>query len=244
MLAWAGQTSEMAQNASRPLSKRKVVEHIVLFRTKAGFSDEQEKDMLDFLYTSQYHMRGIIAISLGRIAQENPEGCTHAVFMRFPSKEVLAEYYRNTFQSRVLNEYIIPYCHGSISMDYEAEVEDDIVPLFRRGEDFEYGVEFILLFSAHEDVSVEVIGDALDAVANLIEDFGSSIIQYTQGKNFSVNCKDYTHGVMIRFPSEEALEGFTSSPLYTDIWRQKVLPISKRTLIVYFLIDPIGTTLM
>lgn len=53
-------------------------------------------------------------------------------------------------------------------MDYEAEVEDDIVPLFRRGEDFEYGVEFILLFSAHEDVSVEVIGDALDAVANLI----------------------------------------------------------------------------
>lgn len=87
------------------------MEHIVLFRTKAGFSDEQEKDMLDFLYTSQYHMRGIIAISLGRIAQENPEGCTHAVFMRFPSKEVLAEYYRNTFQSRVLNEYIIPYCH-------------------------------------------------------------------------------------------------------------------------------------
>lgn len=129
-------------------------------------------------------------------------------------------------------------------MDYEAEVEDDILPLFRRGEDFEYGVEFILLFSVHEDVSVEVIGDALDAFANLIEDFGSSIIQYTQGKNFSVNCKDYTHGVMIRFPSEAALEGFTSSPSYTGIWKQKVLPISKRTLIVYFLIDPIGTTLM
>lgn len=244
MPAWAAQTPAMAQNVSRPLSKRKVVEHIVLFKTKAGFSDKQEKDMLDFLYTSQYYMRGIIAISLGRIVHENREGCTHAVYMRFPSKEVLAEYYKNTFQSRVMNEYIIPYCHGTISVDYEAEVEDDIVPLFRRGEDFEYGVEFLLLISVHEGVSVEIIGDALNAFGNLIEDFGSSIIQYTQGKNLSGNCKDYTHGVMIRFPSEEALQGFTSSPSYTDIWKQKVLPIAKRTLMVYFLIDPIGTTLM
>ena len=64
-------------------------------------------------------------------------------------------------------------------MDYEAEVEDDIVPLFRRGEDFEYGVEFLLLISVHEGISVEIIGDAVHAFANLIEDFESSIIQYT-----------------------------------------------------------------
>eukprot|EP01018_Ginkgo_biloba_P034066 Gb_28450 [translate_table: standard] len=246
VLTWAanGQTPEMVQNFSRPVAKRKVVEHIVLFRAKAGFSEEQEKDMLDFLYTSQYHMRGIIAISLGRIVNENTEECTHALCMRFPSKEVLAQYYRNPFQSRVLSEYIIPYCHGSISMDYEAEVQDDIVPIFRRGEDFEYGVEFLLLLSMHEGVSVEIIDNALGAFAKIVQDFGSTIIQFTQGTNFNGDSNGYTHGITIRFPSEEALEIFTGSSSYTDMWKKKISPITSKTLVVYFLIDPIGTTIL
>ncbi|XP_057846329.1 uncharacterized protein LOC131056035 [Cryptomeria japonica] len=245
-ITWAanGQGPEIAENIPKPLGKRKVVEHVVLFRTKEGFSDEKEKDMLDFLYTSQYYMKGIIAISLGRILNENVEGCTHALYMRFPSKEVLAQYYRNPFQSRVLNEYIIPYCHGSISLDFEAEVQDDIIPLFRRGEDFEYGVEFFLLISVKEHVSVYSIREALDAFKNLIQDFGSTIIQHTQGSNLSNNNKDYTHGIVIRFPSEEALNIFTSSSLYADVWKQKIFPISGKTLMVYVLIDPVGKTLM
>ncbi|KAH9325122.1 hypothetical protein KI387_005300, partial [Taxus chinensis] len=216
MLAAHGQSPKTVDNIPKPLGKRKVMEHVVLFRTKEGFSDEQEKDMLDFLYTSQYHMRGIIAISLGRIVNKNPEGCTHALYMRFPSKEVLAQYYRNPFQSRVLNENIIPYCHGSISVHYEAEVQDDIISLFRRGEDFEYGAEFFLLISVHENASVDTIRNALDAFTNLIQDFGSTIIQHTQGSNLSNNSKDYTHGIVIRFPSEEAVKIFTSSPSYID----------------------------
>lgn len=41
------------------------MEHLCLLRAKEDLSDEQEKDMLDYLYTSQYHMAGIVAISLG-----------------------------------------------------------------------------------------------------------------------------------------------------------------------------------
>jgi hypothetical protein len=44
---------------------RKVVEHICLLKAKENLSDEEEKDMLDFLYTTQYQMGGIVAISLG-----------------------------------------------------------------------------------------------------------------------------------------------------------------------------------
>lgn len=32
---------------------------------KEDFSEGQEKDMLDYLYTLQYHCRGILALSLG-----------------------------------------------------------------------------------------------------------------------------------------------------------------------------------
>lgn len=43
------------------------MEHIFLLRAKSDLSDVEEKDMLDHLYTSQYQMNGIIAISLGKI---------------------------------------------------------------------------------------------------------------------------------------------------------------------------------
>lgn len=45
---------------------RKVVEHLCLLKAKENLSEEEEKDMLDYLYTSQYQMRGIVAISVGK----------------------------------------------------------------------------------------------------------------------------------------------------------------------------------
>lgn len=36
-----------------------------LIKGKEDLSEEQEKDMLDYLYTTQYQMRGILSISLG-----------------------------------------------------------------------------------------------------------------------------------------------------------------------------------
>lgn len=44
---------------------RKVVEHISLLKAKEDLSVKDENDMLDFLYTSQYQMGGVVAISLG-----------------------------------------------------------------------------------------------------------------------------------------------------------------------------------
>lgn len=44
---------------------RNIVEHIVLLKAKSDLSEDDEKDMLDSLYTSQYHISGILAISLG-----------------------------------------------------------------------------------------------------------------------------------------------------------------------------------
>lgn len=42
------------------------MEHVCLLKAKESLlSEEKEKDMLDYLYTSQYQMRGIVAISVG-----------------------------------------------------------------------------------------------------------------------------------------------------------------------------------
>lgn len=45
--------------------RRKVFEHISLLKAKENISEEEENDMLDYLYTTQYQMKGIVAVSLG-----------------------------------------------------------------------------------------------------------------------------------------------------------------------------------
>lgn len=47
------------------------MEHICLLKAKENLSEEEEKDMLDYLYTTQYQMRGIIAITLGKFLSLN-----------------------------------------------------------------------------------------------------------------------------------------------------------------------------
>lgn len=99
------------------IKKRKVVDHITLLKAKEGLSDEDEKDMLDHLYTSQYQMGGIIAISLGLVRNQNLDGYTHAVYMRFQGKEDLAMFYENAFYLGVLKDHVMPYSHVRPSMN-------------------------------------------------------------------------------------------------------------------------------
>ncbi|XP_057764277.1 stress-response A/B barrel domain-containing protein UP3 isoform X2 [Salvia miltiorrhiza] len=224
--------------------KRKVVEHICLVKAKEDLSEEEEKDMLDFLYTTQYQMRGIVAMSLGRICDQNPEQCTHAIFMRFQTKEDLAKFYENTFYTKVLKEHVMPYCHGFINLDYESEVEDDILPIFRKGEEFNYGVELMLLVEFSQSSLDGPAEDAITSLANLTVEFPSLIVQATKGANMNMNNVEYTHGVVVRFRSVEAFKIFMSSSEYNTIWESKFMPFIRKVLCVHFSVDPVGKELM
>ncbi|GER30573.1 stress responsive alpha-beta barrel domain protein [Striga asiatica] len=160
--------------------RRKVVEHICLLKAKEDLSEEQEKDMLDHLYTIQYQLRGIVAISLGRISDENLEQYTHAIFMRFQTKGDLAKFYENPSCMAVFKEHVIPYCHGFMNLDFESEVEDDIIPIFRKGEEFNYGVEHMLLVDFIRSSLGRPAEDAMVSLAKLTAKFPSLIVQATE----------------------------------------------------------------
>ncbi|XP_022985458.1 uncharacterized protein LOC111483461 isoform X2 [Cucurbita maxima] len=160
--------------------KRKVFEHISLLKARENISEEEENDLLDYLYTTQYQMRGIVAVSLGRACGQNSESYTHGVYMRFQRKEDLEKFYVNPFYSRILNEHVMPYCHGLIHVDYESEVEDDMLPIFRKGEEFNYGVEFVLLIKFLQDSFGKPLEDALNSLEQLAIDNPSLIVQFTQ----------------------------------------------------------------
>ncbi|XVE86000.1 hypothetical protein DITRI_Ditri18aG0001000 [Diplodiscus trichospermus] len=223
--------------------RRKVVEHICLLKAKRDLSNDEENNILDYLYTSQYQMRGIVAVSLGQISGQIKEDYTHAVFMRFRSKEDLGKFYENPFYLEVLKEHVLPYCHGLMNVDYEAEVEDDILPIFRKGEEFNYGVEFVLLIAFVEAAIGEPAEDALTSLQGLAMECPSLIVQCTQGSNFSSN-EEYTHGLVIRFRSFEAFEIFLSSSGYRDMWKSKFEPIARKTLAIHFAVDPVGNEIM
>ncbi|KAG2544153.1 hypothetical protein PVAP13_9NG790100 [Panicum virgatum] len=189
------------------VKKRKIVEHIILLRAKPNISDAEEKDMLDYLYTSQYQMRGILTISLGRIEEPNSENFTHAVFMRFQQKEDIVKFYSSAYYSKILDDHVKPVSYGSVSVDFESEVEDDIIPLFRRGEkswslcqDFNYGVEFMLLMSFVETASREAMEDASSSLQRLIIQCSSFIVQATCGKTAW-----YPYGSSVELPTLDHL---------------------------------------
>ncbi|CAO2819931.1 unnamed protein product [Amaranthus hypochondriacus] len=234
-----------SQNSSYNVErKRKVVEHLCLLKAKDDLSDEQEKDMLDYLYTSQYHMAGIVAISLGRTSDQNPQNYSHGVFMRFQRKEDLAKFYDNPMYLHVLKEHVTPYCHEMLCVDFESDVEDDILAIFRKGEEFNYGVELILLIKLHENALIGPAENALASLANLASEFPSLIVQSTQGSNFNSESKEYTHAIVIRFRSVEAQKIFLESSEYKHVWETTLLPMSQKTLSFHFLVDPVGTELM
>ncbi|MCD7448579.1 hypothetical protein HAX54_044525 [Datura stramonium] len=104
----AAEQRGMLNDAKR---KRKVVEHVCLLKGKEDLSEEKEKDMLDYLYTTQYQMRGIVSISLGRVSGGNDDKYSHAIYMRFQTKEDLLKFYKNQFYVGVLRDHVVPYCH-------------------------------------------------------------------------------------------------------------------------------------
>ncbi|GAU19485.1 hypothetical protein TSUD_77290 [Trifolium subterraneum] len=224
--------------------KRKVVEHICLLNAKEDLSEEEENDMLDYLYTTQYQMGGIIAISLGRISAQNGDQYTHALYMRFQRKENLEKFYENSFYLKVLKDHVMTYCHELMNMDYESEVDDDMLSIFRKGEEFSHGVEFVLLLSFNAGALDNQVEHALASLATVMLESPSLIVQFTQGSNFNPSSKEYTHTVVIRFRSVEAFEIFIHSQEYKNVWLSKFQPIVQKSLSLHFLVDPVGTEIM
>ncbi|GAB4856889.1 hypothetical protein Ancab_014807 [Ancistrocladus abbreviatus] len=237
--------ASLGQNSGNNMQrKREVVEHVCLLKAKEDLSDEEEKDMLDYLYTSQYLMGGIVAISLGQTSDQNSNNYTHAVYMRFQRKQDLAKFYENPSYLQLLKEHVDPYCHELMYVDFSSEVQDDILPIFRKGEEFNYGLEFVLLIAFRESALSGQVEDALASLTKLVTEFQTLIVQSTQGCNFNPTSKEYTHGVVIRFRSVEALQMFLDSSEYKDMWKSKFQPIIRRTLSIHFVVDPVGTQLM
>lgn len=127
---------------------------------------------------------------------------------------------------------------------FESEVEDDISPLFRRGEDFNSGVEFMLLLSFLETASEDAVEDAVASLQKLISQCSSFIVQATCGRCLNHSENGYSHAAVIRFPTFDDFKLFRESMEYKDVWASKLQPIVRESLQLHFTVDPVGNQLM
>ncbi|CAD6232050.1 unnamed protein product [Miscanthus lutarioriparius] len=117
---------------------------------------------------------------------------------------------------------------GSVSVDFESEAEDDIIPIFHRG----------------ETASGEATEDALASLQKLISQCSSFTVQATCGCCLDHPDSGYSHAALIRFPSFDDLKLFRESMEYKDMWASKFHPVVERSLHLHFTLDPVGNQLM
>lgn len=133
---------------------------------------------------------------------------------------------------------------GLMNVEFESEVEDDLLPIFRKGEEFNYGLEFVHLIAFDEQAYGIPVEDALGSYKNLTKEFPSLIVQSTQGSNFNLSSLEYTHGIVTRFRSLEAFEMFLGSREYKNMWNAKFEKIVKKSLSIHYSVDPVAKEIM
>lgn len=134
--------------------------------------------------------------------------------------------------------------HGLTNVDYESEVEDDILSIFRKGEEYNYGEEFVLLVTFAKNASEKNIKDAMDSFAQLTSSLPSLVVQSTQGSNFNESSGEFTHAAVVRFRSFDAMEIFVEGREYKDMWRSQFEPFVEKSVALHFSVDPVGTDVM
>ncbi|KAL2622930.1 hypothetical protein R1flu_003135 [Riccia fluitans] len=238
-------TTTEAPTSGVPVKTLKVFDHLVLF--KMNVDELQEKEMLDGLYSLQYAIRDIICTSLGRLIAKTPTGYTHGLFTRFKSEKGMKDYWLDEKRLEVAQQLVIPFFsepQGLCTVDFEAEVENDLEAVFRRGDRFESGVEHFLIFKFKEGTASEVVEESLNTIKNIRAKFGEEIVQTTIGTNVAeLTTAYFSHGVVTRFESESAYYEFEKLLASDPSWAA-VKNVIENHIEGSYVVEPISTKLM
>lgn len=215
----------MAEVQDMKPKTRKVVDHAVLFKMKDDMTEEQEKEMLEALFTLQYQAKGVLYLSVGPVLEKTVDGVTHALFSRFANKEDAELYMQHPARQSIARELVIPYGNVLAMLDVEDEVTDDLEAIFGREFAQGGGIDHFVLFKVKEGTSRESTEAMLQSFRELATSLNPSILfQLTAGTNISRIGKGYTHGLIARIPSEAGLEAFVNSDNYVHALSKEALP--------------------
>lgn len=182
--------------------------------------------MLDDVWSAQYLVPGPIVGCAGPlIAFESSSEATysHAVFFRFGR-----ECTRSTFQQHPIVIDIIgnkagPLCDSMMTFNFEGAVPNELESIFRRGTDWEVGVECILgLVGRDDDQTEEEIIEFLSLTQQLASSSAFGAVQATfgpcteviihKGGSSAMVLEKPAYILSLRFQEIDQLEGFLRCP--------------------------------
>ena len=85
-------------------------------------------------------------------------------------------------------------------------------------------IEHIVVFELSKETTQEQI-EALYREISSFRDRIPGILDLTIGENFSKISKNYTHGVVIRFETKQALKDYFTNPIHTAMVENHLKPI-------------------
>lgn len=217
----------------RDHTPRQVVEHAVLFNMPY-LQGDQEARILQGLYDLQFEFENVLQLAVGRVLNQQ-NICTHALIMRFPTIQVLLDYYRSEALSNITAK-MVPHIYDEFVVDYLASVTDKLEINGKGLPELQSGLKWINLtfLRIKEDVcqgAVESVIQSLSAAAEQLD----YVKEFTIGSNLYVRDKTFSHAFAVYVPSAEALEKLRKDPCYSAVLQDQVLPISCKTLSVKFL---------
>ncbi|MCO5607038.1 hypothetical protein L7F22_061229 [Adiantum nelumboides] len=199
------------------------VEHWVLFNMPF-LQGDQEAKILRALYDLQYQFDNVDAFIVGRVLNK-VERVTHALYVRFPTVEMLKDYYKSEALSRVICA-MLPHLHGEICVDYVSAT----APLDTNQK--EPMCATVTLMRQKRDVCSGEIDCALHTLMGAVDDLGF-VTGFTAGSNvFIRGDKHFTHGFAGYVKSVCELEKLTENTHYSKVLHHKVLPLSCNTVTV------------
>jgi stress responsive alpha/beta barrel protein len=96
-----------------------MVEHVVLFKLKAGATPEQTNAAVEALKGLKGQIDGIVDLTCGRNFSERSQGYEIGLVVRFRDRAALEAYIPHAAHRGVVEKYIHPIREAVIVVDYE-----------------------------------------------------------------------------------------------------------------------------
>ena len=96
-----------------------MVEHLVLFKVRAGVSEDAIDAMQEALKGLQKAIPGILEITVGTNFSERSQGFTHGLLVRFQDRAALDTYIPHPAHEDARKNYILPIVEDVLVVDFE-----------------------------------------------------------------------------------------------------------------------------
>jgi hypothetical protein len=216
--------------------KRRICEHVVVMRLKEDVDPQQEAEMLDVLWSLQFHFDSIAFLSTGRLIK-GKEGWTHALHIRFENKESLVAYLNHPILKET-EKRCQHWLQDVFSFGFDAEVDAKADSVHQKQQNFENTLEHILCLQVEADTNSEQLREMEKALDGMPAEQGSSILlDFTRGATFNTSNCHYTHALVARLTSDDALEKYLENPYHKKISVAKVRSICSEAVYFDYLVD-------